>query len=330
MITRRRVVITFLAGTLAGPLVSLAQQQAGNPVRIGFLPLGSSSNAYDRSQVEAFRQGLRDAGLVENQHFAIDTVWVSNEGGYAQAANELVQRGAKILVPAGTSASLAAKRQTSTIPIVFITVGDPVGVGLAESLSRPGGNATGFSDVLLDLSGKYVGLAIELGDAQATVNYLWYTEWANAQHRFQATLRAAQSSGVKLRSRGIGDIGEANGVMIALKKDGALVLVIQPSPFTYRRRNELIDAAMNQGLATIFAWPAAAREGALIAYGPDYADLYRRAASYVDRILKGAKPGDLPIQQPTKFELVINLKTAKALGLTIPQSLLLRADEVVQ
>ena len=124
-----------------------------------------------------------------------------------------MQRGAKILVPAGTSASVAAKRQTSTIPIVFITVGDPVGVGLAESLSRPGGNVTGFSDVLLDLSAKYVGLAIELGDPQATVNYLWYTEWANAQHRFQATLRAAQSSGVKLRSRGIGDIGEANDLV---------------------------------------------------------------------------------------------------------------------
>jgi len=154
-ITRRRVVITFAAGTLAAPLVSFAQQQANNPVRIGFLPLGLPSNAYDQSQVEAFRQGLRDAGLVENRHFSIDIVWVTNEGGYAQAVNELVQRGAKILVPAGTSASVAAKRQTSTIPIVFITVGDPVGIGLAETLSRPGGNATGFSDVLWTL-----GLAI--------------------------------------------------------------------------------------------------------------------------------------------------------------------------
>jgi len=159
MITRRRVVITFLAGTLAGPLVSLAQQQAGNPVRIGFLPLGSSSNAYDRSQVEAFRQGLRDAGLVENQHFAIDTVWVSNEGGYAQAANELVQRGAKILVPAGTSASLAAKRQTSTIPIVFITAhGDKtvrprlLAQGATECLFKP------FSDeALLEALTKALG-----------------------------------------------------------------------------------------------------------------------------------------------------------------------------
>jgi putative tryptophan/tyrosine transport system substrate-binding protein len=328
MVTRRRVV-GYVAGTLAAPLVSFAQQP-NTPVRIGFLPLGLPSNAYDRSQVEAFRQGLRDAGLVENRHVAIDIVWVSNESGYPQAANELVQRGAKILVPAGTSASVAAKRQTSTIPIVFITVGDPVGIGLAESLSRPGANATGFSDVLLDLSGKYVGLATELGEPQATVNYLWYTEWANGQHRFQATVRAAQSSGVKLRSRGIGGIAEANDTMAAMRKDGALILIVQPSPFTYRHRTQLIDSAMNHGLGTIFAWPAAAREGALIAYGPDYADLYRQAASYVDRILKGAKPGDLPVQQPTKFELVINLKTAKTLGLAIPQSVVLRADDVIQ
>ena len=198
------------ASALTAPLASFAQQKkADSPTRIGFLPLGSSSSTYDQSQVEAFRQGLRENGLIENRHITIDLLWVSDEAEYPRAVSELLQRGARLLVPAGTSASVAAKRQASTIPIVFITVGDPIGVGLVESLSRPGGNATGFSDILLDLSGKYVDLARELGKPPAPINYLWYTGWANGQHRFQATERAAQSAGVKLRSRGISDIARS-------------------------------------------------------------------------------------------------------------------------
>jgi putative ABC transport system substrate-binding protein len=179
------------------------------------------------------------------------------------------------------------------------------------------------------LSAKYVGLALELGAPQAAINYLWYIDWANGLNRFQATARAAEDSGLNLRSRGIRDVGEADEALTALQKEGAPTVIIQPSPFTYRNRRELIDAATRRGLATIFAWPTAAREGAVIGYGPDYADLYRLAASYVDRILRGARPGELPIQQPKKFELVVNLKTARALGMTVPQSLLLQADEIV-
>ena len=234
------------------------------------------------------------------------------------------------MIPAGTSASVAVKRQVSTIPILFINVGNPVGLGLIESLSRPGANVTGFSDMHADLSGKYVQLASELGEPQATVNYLWYTEWADGQYRLQATERAAQSLRVKLRSAGIGDIAEANDVLAAMKADGAVTVIIQSSPFVFRHRARLIDAAMNYGLATIFAFPQAARDGALIAYGPDYPDLYRRAAPYAKRILKGEKPADLPVEQPTKFELLINLKTAKALSITVPQSLLVTADELIE
>jgi len=326
---KRREFITLLGGAaVTWPLVVRAQQ-AQSPVRIGFLPIGSPSNAYDVSLVEAFRKGLREVGVIENQHVVLDLVWINNEPEIPQAVTELMQRGAKLLIPCGTSASVAAKRQVSTIPILFINVGNPIGVGLVESLPHPGGNVTGFSDMHADLSGKYVQLASELDRPQATVNYLWYTGWADGQYRLQATERAAQSLGVKLRSRGIGDISEASDAMVAMKADGAATVIIQSSPFTFRHRSRIIDSAIHQGLATIYAFPPAAKDGALIAYGPDYIDLYRRAASYVERILKGTKPADLPVEQPTKFELVINLKTAKALGITFPPGVLAIADEVI-
>ena len=172
----------------------LQAQQAENPVRIGFLPIGSPSNSFDQSLVEAFRQGLRQVNLVENRNITLDVVWVGKESEFSEAVSTLVQRGAKLLVTAGSSASVAAKRHTTTIPIVFVPVGNPVGIGLVESLSHPGGNATGFSDVLADLSGKYVQFASELGAPQVPVYYLWHTDWSDGQHRLQATERQRNPS----------------------------------------------------------------------------------------------------------------------------------------
>ena len=326
---QRREFIRLLGGAaVAWPLAAPAAL-AKSPVRIGFLYLGLSSNTYDRSLIEAFRQGLREVGLVENRDIVLDVVWVS--GDPEQAVTEVMQRGAELLVPCGSSASVAANRLAGTIPIVFLNVGNPIAMGLVDSLSRPGRNATGFSDILADLGGKLVDIARELRGPQATaVDYLWHTAWPDGRNRYEATEQAAQAAGVKLRSKGIADIAEVDDAIAAMKQSGATILIVQPSPFTYQQRGRIIDAALNHGLATIFAFPIAAREGALIAYGPDYVHMYRRASLYVDRILKGTKPAELPVQQPTKIEMLVNLKTAKALGLELPLSLQIRADELIE
>src|SRR5690349_22127109 len=192
------------ASSLMGARAARAQQRA--PIRVAFIPLGSRSNAYDRSLVEAFQKGLPRAGLIENQNIVLDVVWPDDHP--EQAVTEALQRRAELLIPCGSSASVAAKRQTSTIPIVFLSVGDPVAMGLVESLPHPGRNATGFSDILGELSGKLVDLASELIKPQTTIDYLWQTTWPDGQNRYQATDKAAQRAGLKLRSKGIGDIAE--------------------------------------------------------------------------------------------------------------------------
>jgi putative ABC transport system substrate-binding protein len=329
-VIERRTFLALVPTSLLAASFAAEAQTGDKPMRIEFLPLGSSSNPYDRSLVEAFRKGLREAGVVEDRDVVLEVVWTSGELEVSQAVGKLVQRGAKLLIPVGTTASMAVKKQAPTTPILFISVGNPIGIGLVGSLSRPGGHVTGFGDILAELGSKYLQFAIEVGKPQAVVHYIWHSGWADGPYRLQVTERAAQSLGVKLRSSAITNISEADDALVAMKKAGASVVIVQPSPFTFLQRDRLIETAMSHGLATIFAFQPAATAGALITYGPDYADLYRRAASYLDRILKGARPGDLPVEQPTKFELLINLKTTKALGLTIPQSLLLRADQVIE
>ncbi len=294
------------------------------------LPLGSPASAYDRSLVEAFREGLREAGLVENRHVLLDVAWVERDADAVRVVDDVVRRGAKLLVPCGTSASLAAQRRGNSLPVLFISVGNPVGIGLVRTLAHPGGNASGFSDALAEIGGKLVQLARELGKPDAPVHYLWHSAWADGQFRLQATEQAAQAAGVKLRAREIRDVSELSDSMAAMRRAGASAVIVQPSPFTFRERAHVIEAATRAGLAVIFAFPPAARDGAVIAYGPDYADLYRRAATYADRILKGARPADLPVERPVKFQLVVNLSAASALALAVPQSLLIQASEVIR
>jgi putative ABC transport system substrate-binding protein len=325
---RRREFITMLGcSAVACPLAARAQQQKG-PIRLGFVPIGSPENAYDLSLVEAFRQGLRQVGLVENQNIVLDVVWSGNDPDHA--VTEALRHGAELLITSGSSTSAAAQRQTSTTPIVFLNVGDPVAIGLVESLSRPGRNATGFSDILADLSGKLVDLARELDKTQTTISYLWHTAWPDGQRRYASTKEAAEKVGLTLQARGITNAAQLNDALIEIKQSGARALIVQPSPFTYAERGQIIAAAIKYGLGTIFAFPVAAREGSLVAYGPDYLHMYSRAPIYVDRILKGSKPADLPVEQPTKVELLVNLQTAKTLGIEVPMALLVRADELIE
>jgi putative ABC transport system substrate-binding protein len=282
------------------------------------------------SLVEAFRKGVSDGGLLEGQDVIVDIVWTQNGSDYPQEVNELIRRGAAILATAGSSASAIANKQTSTIPIVFINVGNPIGIGLVTNLPHPGGNVTGFSDAVADLSGKYLDIARELGGPQAPIDYLWYTAWEDGQNRFSLTERAAKDAGMTLRSRPLNNIDDLEPQLAAMKSDGATIVVIQPGPFTHRYRKRIFQGATSAGCATIYGFPPVAQDGALIAYGPDAIEMYHAAGQYSARIVKGEKPADLPVQQPTHFKLIINLATAKALGLNLPTTLLARADQVIE
>src|SRR5215467_2250354 len=201
---RRRDFITLIGASAATWPLALQAQQGKSPVLLGFLPIGLPDNKYDQSLVEAFRQGLRTAGLVEDQDVVMDVIW--SKGDANEAVSEALKRGAGLLVPCGSSASVAAKRQTSTIPILFLNVGDPIAMGLVESFAHPGRNATGFSDILADLSGKLVELDRELSSERVVIDYLWYTAWPDGENRFNATKQAAQAAGLELRTTGITDV----------------------------------------------------------------------------------------------------------------------------
>jgi putative tryptophan/tyrosine transport system substrate-binding protein len=324
---------TFLAGTgavlLASPLAADAQP-AGKVPRIGFL---RSTSPSDRPPLlDAFRQGLRELGWVEGQNIVIDYRYAEGRFDRLPAlAAELVRLKMDIIVASPTPAAAAAKNATETIPIVMISVGDPVGLGLIASLARPGGNVTGLSySVGSGISGKGLELLKETVPKIRRVAIL--SNPANPAHSLEVreVNVAARSLGVQLQlleARGPNDFDGAFAAM-AKERVGALLVVADSMFFLHRSR--LADLAARSRLPAAYGLRENVEAGGLMSYGPSQRDLFRRSATYVDKILKGAKPGDLPVEQPTKFELVINLKTAKALGLTIPPSLLQRADEVIQ
>jgi putative ABC transport system substrate-binding protein len=328
--TRRKFLGTLASGLLAAPLAAEAQQ-AAKVARIGYLAtnLTATPNLH-----EAFRQGLRDLGYVEGRNLVIE--YRSAEGKLERLpalAAELVSLKVDVIVAPNTVAALAAEQATGTLPIVFAVAADPVASGLVTSLARPGGNVTGLSILAPELVGKRLELLKQTVSGVSRVAVLWQPG-AMGERIDKDMLKdaegAARALGVRLQvveARGPDDFDRAFSEMTRARA-GALT-VLGSTLFLIERRR-LVDLAAKYRLPAVYSWREGVDAGGLMSYGPNFADLHRRAATYVDKILRGAKPADLPVEQPAKFELVINLKTAKALGLTIPPSVLGRADEVIQ
>jgi ABC-type uncharacterized transport system substrate-binding protein len=316
-------------GLLAAPVAVVGQQVPGLP-RIGFLAPASLSDPRVPLLVQAFRQGLLEFGYVEGQNIAFEFRWA--EGQYDRLpslAAELVRLNVNVIVAGGPPAIQAAKQATQTTPIVMAAVADPVATGFVASLGRPGGNITGISNMMPELVGKQLELLKGMFPKVSRVALLGNpTNPANAP-LLQHAQDVARASGMRLQPLEARDRSEIDSAFAAIttERAGAVIVLAETVLLDHRRR--IADHAVRRRLPMVAGFSEFAEAGGLLAYGPGLADGYRRAAGYVDKILKGAKPADLPVEQPTKFELVINLKTAKALGLTIPPSLLQRADQVI-
>ena len=325
---RRTFIGVIAGGLLAAPLAAEAQQ-AGKVPRIGFL--GNGTAALEANLVGPFREGLRDLGYVEGRNILIDYRWA--EGKYERfpaLIADLIALKVDVIVTAGTPASLAVKKATTSIPLVMVAVGDPVATGIVASLGRPGGNITGLTSMSQDLEGKRVELLKEAVPKLSHIAVLW-----NAASPIQAieereVRAAAQVLGMKMLSLGVRTQEEIEDALAAIVKERPGALLVLADRLFLHHRTHIMDFAAQHRLPGVHAYRELVEAGGLMSYGPSYAEMHRRAATYVDKILKGAKPADLPVERPTKFEMVINLKTAKALGLDMPPMLLGRADEVIE
>ena len=326
----RRAFLSILTGALLAARLAAEAQQAGKVPRIGLLLLFGAPDQ-PNPLVEAFRKGLRDLGYVEGRNLAIEYRWAEghNQRLPDQAA-ELVRQNVALIVTPGTPATLAARAGTSEIPIVMTNVGDPVGSGLVRSLARPGGNVTGLSLLDKDLHGKRIELLKEAVPNLTRLAILWSANDPGMTLAFGRVEEAAKARGFALQSLAVREPGEFPRAFEAAASGHAEALFVTSQPFTNQHQSQILNLVAKHRLPAIYTLRPFVEAGGLMAYGPSQTEQYRRAATYVDRILKGARPADLPVEQPTTFELVINLKTAKALGLTIPQSLLLRADQVIE
>jgi len=323
---RRDTVLTLLA---LGAVPHIAIAQPSSKVwRIGYLSPGSGPNAF----VDAFREELRSLGYIEGRNLSIEYRYAAGkEDRMPELAAELVRLKVDVIVTPATPTIAAAMRTTSTIPIVMIAPTDAVGSGLVASLARPGGNVTGMTYLSTDLAGKRLQLLREVLPKATRVAVLALKGNSGATELFLEKLQvAAQQMGVTLIVRRENEAAALAGAFAAMQRERTQALIVELTPFTGENRKRIVELAVQHRLATLIETRGFVDEGGLMSYGPSLLEMFRRSAHYVDRILKGAKPADLPVEQPTKFELVINLKTAKALGLTIPQSVLARADEVIR
>ena len=322
---RRDTVLAMIA-LGASPLTSFAQQQA-KVWRIGFL----SSLAGPNAATDAFRDQLRVLGYVEGRNLAFDYRWAAGaEERLPEMAAELVQLKVDVIVTHFGAPPAAAKRATATIPIVTAATADPVGQGLVASLARPGGNVTGISMLSTDLTGKRVQLLREIAPKTTRIAVL-AMKGTPATPLFLEQMRTvAQQLGLTLEIHEINEAAALTGAFAAMQRAGAQALIVQQAPLTGANRKLIVALAAKHRLPAMYDLRTFVDDGGLMSYGPNVNDLHRRAALYVDKIFKGAKPADLPVEQPTIFEMFINLGTAKALGLKIPQSLLISADKIIE
>jgi putative tryptophan/tyrosine transport system substrate-binding protein len=326
--TRVLSLVILILALLAAPLTAEAQSAKGVH-RIGFL--GNSTPALEANLVGPFREGLRELGYVEGQNILIEYQWA--EGKYERfpaLIAELLARKVELIVTAGTPASHAVKKATTSVPLVMVAVGDPVASGLVPSLTRPGGNITGLTSIAEEIEGKRLELLREVVPNVAHVAALGNFGNASQKKAFEALRAAATALRIKLLSLDVRTGDQLDGAFAVMVRERPEALLVFADRVFLHNRIRIMDFATKHRLPGVHAYRELIEVGGLMSYGPSYAGMHRRAAYYVDRILKGATPGDLPVEQPTKFDLVINLKTAKALGLTIPPAVLARADEVIQ
>lgn len=326
---RRRKFVALLGGVVAAWPFAARTQRGGKIPRVGYL--GNSTAALEANLIGPFREGLREHGYEEGRNVEIVLRWA--EGRYERfpaLIAELIAANVDVIVTAGTPAMLAVKKATSTVPVVMAAVGDPVGTGIVSNLARPGGNITGLSAIAPDLEGKRLELLRELVPHLARVAF--FLNPANEFHTasMRQALPAAQALKIELLPLEVSkseDLETAFTSIVKQKADGLLILADR---VFLHNRQRMMDFATEHRLPSVNAYRELVEAGGLTSYGPDYGEMHRRAADYVDRILKGARPGDLPVEQPTRFTLIVNLRAAKALGLEVPPTLVARADEVIE
>ena len=304
-------------------------QQAGKVPRIGILELGSPSAS--ASQIKAFQQGLHDLGYIEGKNIILEYRYAHGKLDLLPGlAAELVRLQVDAIVTRSTAPIRAAKNASKTIPIVFATAGAPIEDGLVASLARPGGNVTGLALLSAEMDGKKLELLTEAFPKVTRVAFLWTVGSARGDLRVREVEAAAKALGLRLQSLRVTGSDDFERVFEEAKKGGAQALTSVPSPFLATHRALIFDFAAKNRVPAMYSTSDFVEAGGLMSYGPDLLDNWRRAATFVDKILKGAKPADLPVEQPTKFELIINLKAAKQIGLTIPSNVLARADKVIK
>jgi putative ABC transport system substrate-binding protein len=325
---RRDFTILFVVGMAIWPTHVRAQQLRKIP-RIGVLLPGAPA-AWSR-RTKAFLDGLSELGYVEGKTIAIEWKWGDDQfDTLSGLAADLVRSNVDVIVTGGTSATKALKTATQTIPIVMAIVGDPVAAGLADSLARPGGNATGFSIVAPELGTKRLELLKEIVPNLSSIAVLSNAKNPQSKIEMKEMQTAAQAMALQLHSAEISTEVGLEDAFVAMNKASAQALILLTDPILFSQRKRTVDLAAQYKLPAVYFYSGFVEEGGLMSYGPSDVDLFHRAAGYVDKILKGAKPCELPVEQPTRFELIFNLKTAKSLGLTVPPKLLLTADEVIE